>query len=400
MAAHDDVDAVRVVYSFTLGADVVELAVRVPNGSEGIPSIADLSHPGGRFEREIRDLFGVTPVGHPLPKRLVRHDNWPVGHYPMLRDVEASPAFQPATGDYPFVQVTGDGVYEIPVGPIHAGLIEPGHFRFSVVGESILRMKARLWFLYRGVEKVFEGRQPADSIALAERISGDTAVGHALAYARAVEAALGLTVSPGVDAVRLTLVELERLHNHVADIGMIFNDVAYGIANAHCQVQRERLLRHHAQLTGHRLLRGGITLGRVRLVGDVDLTLLADVGAEVANIVEMALLNRVVQDRLTGTSVLSATQAKTMQTLGFVARASGLAVDARLAESHPLLADFEPIVETDGDVKARLMVRVREVQQSLELIAKLASSGLTSSTGASPDRSRCRWRTRSCRTSR
>ena len=227
-----------------------------------VPTIADLSYPGGRFEREIRDLFGVEPRDHPLPRRLVRHAHWPRAWHPLLGarspQTDAVPDFGEDLSTFPFLEVGGDGVYEIPVGPVHAGLIEPGHFRFSVVGETIVRMKARLWYLHRGVERLFEGRTPDDGVVLAERISGDTAVGHTLAYALACEEALGLVVPPRDQVVRALLLELERMHNHAADLGMILNDVAFGLANVHLQRVRENLLRLNESVTGHRLLRGGV----------------------------------------------------------------------------------------------------------------------------------------------
>ena len=164
----------------------------------------------------------------------------------MRRDADPTRDFDPDVGSFPFLEVEGAGVYEIPVGPVHAGLIEPGHFRFSVVGETILRMKARLWFVHRGIEKLFEGRPPAAAIEIAERISGDTAVGHALAFAMAVEDAAGIAVTEKDRCVRALLLELERLYNHVADLGALCNDVGFGIANAHAQRMREPLLRLNA----------------------------------------------------------------------------------------------------------------------------------------------------------
>ena len=267
----------------------------------------------------------------------------------------------------------GDGVYEIPVGPVHAGLIEPGHFRFSVVGETIVRMKARLWFLHRGVEKLFEGKWPQDGIALAERISGDTAVGHSLAYAMAVEQALGLQVTPEERAQRAVLLELERLHNHVSDIGAIVNDVGYSIIHSHTQQLREQLLRHNKHVTGHRLLRGAVTIGGARLLGAPDLDLVARVSTTMAELVDLALSNHVVHDRLTGTAVLDTEQAYLLGTLGYVARASGLPTDARLDHPFTDLADaFTPATQDTGDVMARFLVRAEEVRASANLIVAYA----------------------------
>lgn len=375
VAGHHDPDGIRIVHTYLTPAQPPhEVETTIADGAEGVPSLAAFSFPIGRFEREVRDLYGVTPIGHPLPRRLIRHGHWPTGYYPMRHDAPAHPEFEEDTGSFPFLQVTGAGVYEIPVGPVHAGLIEPGHFRFSVVGETILRMKARLWFLHRGIERLFEGRLPQEGIELAERISGDTAVGHGLAYTLAVEQALGIDVEPEDVRSRSLLLELERLHNHVADIGAIVNDVGYGIIHAQAQIQRERLLRHHRHLTGHRLLRGAVAPGATVLRRPPDLDLVADVAHETAQIVDLALGHGTVLDRLTGTSKLPLEDARRIGVLGYVAKASGLEVDAR--RDHPLGADlpgFEPVVEVGGDVLARFLVRAREVQQSAGLIAALAT---------------------------
>ena len=384
VAGHHDESGIRIVHTYlTPGRPPQEVETTVAHGADGIPSLAALSYPAGRFEREVRDLYGVTPLGHPLPRRLVRHGHWPAGYYPMRHDALAHPEFEEDTGSFPFLEVTGDGVYEIPVGPVHAGLIEPGHFRFSVVGETILRMKARLWFVHRGIERLFEGRRPEEGVELAERISGDTAVGHTLAYTLAVEQALGIECAPEDLRARSLLLELERLHNHVADLGAIVNDVGYGIVHAQTQVQRERLLRHHKEVTGHRLLRGAIAPGVTLLRRPPDLDLVADVAEQTAAIVELALGNDVVRDRLTGTSPLTTEDARHLGVLGYVAKASGVPIDAR--RDHPLGTDLptvEPVVETSGDVLARFLVRAREVQQSARLIAELAT-GSAHGTGRS-----------------
>jgi Ni,Fe-hydrogenase III large subunit/Ni,Fe-hydrogenase III component G len=374
VAAHEDTDEFRVVYAFFRAVgERCEITLSVPRSDAWIPTLADVSYPAGRFEREIRDLFGITPVGHPLPHRLVRHGHWPTGWHPMLRDAGPTPPLEPDVGSYPFGEVRGDGVYEIPVGPIHAGLIEPGHFRFSVVGETILRMKARLWFLHRGLEKLFEGRHPAAGIELAERVSGDTAVGHTVAFLMAVEDAVGIEVPEHVRARRAMLLELERLHNHIADLGAIANDVGFGIAHVHAQRLRETLLRHNKALTGHRLLRGALSLGDAQLLREPDLDLVRSVAGEAADIVGITLGHPVVSDRMTGTAVLSTQQAATIGALGYVARASGLRVDARV--DHPLIdlgPGFAPVIERDGDVRARYLVRAGETAQSPDLLSHLA----------------------------
>jgi Ni,Fe-hydrogenase III large subunit/Ni,Fe-hydrogenase III component G len=381
VAGHDDGQAgLRVVYAFlATGEPAVELHLRTGRDAPVVPTLAGLSYPASRFERELHDLFGIVPVGHPLPQRLLLHGHWPRGWHPLRADAAADPVFEPDVGSFPFLEVEGQGVYEIPVGPVHAGLIEPGHFRFSVVGETILRMKARLWFLHRGVERLFEGRTPQEAIALAERISGDTAVGHALAFAMAVEAASGITVQESDLLVRALLLELERLHNHIADLGALANDVGFGIAQAHALRLRERLLRLAAATTGHRLLRGGIIVGGSRIHALPDPAALRATAVEVAELVEVTLTHAVVRDRFTGTAVLPRDQAEAMGTLGYVARASGVDVDARRDQPFVDLGEsFTVVVEDSADVLGRYLVRAREaaisVAVAVDLIARLGGA--------------------------
>ena len=326
----------------------------------------------------MRDLYGITPVDHPLPRRLVRHQHWPKGWYPMRSDAGPPPPFGSEDEPYPFTTVQGPGVYEIPVGPIHAGLIEPGHFRFSVVGETILKLKARLWFVHRGIEKHAEGRTIADVLALTERVSGDTSVGHAVAFSLAVEEALGWTVGPDAHLMRAALLELERLYNHVTDIGALCNDVGQGLLNAHALALRERLLRLNAEVTGSRLLRGAVVPGGARLRALPTVEMLDRVDADAARIVALALDHDVVRDRFTGTAVLETRKAADIGTLGYVARASGLQVDAR--HDHPfteLTADLGLVTRQDGDVMARFLMRAEEVHASVELLRTLVVLGTT-----------------------
>ncbi|WP_328935107.1 MULTISPECIES: NADH-quinone oxidoreductase subunit C [unclassified Streptomyces] len=374
VAAHHDENAVRLVYLFVSGPPDtrIELHVRLDPGHPEVPSLAHLSFPAGRFEREMHDLHGIVPLDHPQPRRLVRHFHWPKGWYPMHPDAGDPPAFGEPEGPYPFLEVTGDGVYEIPVGPVHAGIIEPGHFRFSVVGESILKLKARLWFVHKGIEKLFQGRSVAAGLPLAERISGDTAVGHALAYCLAVEEATGAAVPEQAQCARALLLELERLHNHVADLGMLCNDVGHGILNAHAQRVREQLLRLNDTVTGHRLLRGGVIPGGSALRTLPSRTQLEAIGDDIRDIVRLALGHSTVHDRFTGTAILRNEAARDIGCLGYVARASGLNQDARIA--HPFAPHGHPVnvpVHTSGDVLARFLVRAEEIDASLALIREL-----------------------------
>jgi Ni,Fe-hydrogenase III large subunit/Ni,Fe-hydrogenase III component G len=374
VAAHEDPDAFRVVYLFTAGHPDrrIELVLRTERDKPAVPTLASLSFPAGRFEREMRDLYGIVPLHHPLPRRLVRHQHWPRGWYPMRSDAGPPPPFGSTDEPYPFLNVQGPGVYEIPVGPVHAGLIEPGHFRFSVVGETILKLKARLWFTHKGIEKLAEGRTPADALPLAERVCGDTTVGHTLAFCLAVEDAYDWAVPAQAGLQRAVVLELERLYNHVADLGALCNDVGYGVLNAHALRVREQLLRLNADVTGHRLLRGAVMPGGAQVRALPGLDQLVAIAADVAEIVELALGNSVVRDRFTGTAVLSGDQVRDIGALGYVARASGVDIDARRDHPfHDATAQVAAVTRGDGDVLARFLVRAGEIQASVALLERL-----------------------------
>ena len=371
VAAHDDGATLRVVYLFLAGSPDrrVELQVTLPADDPALPSLASLSFPTSRFEREMHDLYGIVPVNHPLPRRLVRHAHWPAGWYPMRHNAGPPPPFT-ITEAFPFLAVVGDGVYEIPVGPVHAGTIEPGHFRMSVVGESILKLKARLWFTHRGVEKLFEGLDATGAVHLAERISGDTSAAHALAHSLAVEDALGITMPEPAQRLRALILELERLYNHAADLGALANDVGFSLANAHALHIREQLLRINNATTGHRLLRGAISPGAVELLTLPDPAQLTRLAEDLAEIAQLTLDNTVIRDRFTGTAVLTHRQARDLGCLGYVARASGVATDARL--DHPTCdLPVTPLTKTSGDVLARFTLRAGEFAASTQLATHL-----------------------------
>jgi Ni,Fe-hydrogenase III large subunit/Ni,Fe-hydrogenase III component G len=357
-----------------------------------IPSLATFHYPASRFERELFDLFGIRALGHPDPRPLVRHAFWPEDYFPLRKDA-APREFRDDGQAFPFRQVGGEGVYEIPVGPVHAGIIEPGHFRFSVVGETIIDMKSRLYFTHKGTEKLFENRAPDEGVELAERVSGDTSVGHALAYCQAVEALAGTVVPSRAQYLRVILLELERLYNHVGDFGMIANDTGFAAAHSHCFRIRERLFRLNKRLAGHRLLRGTLAPGGVRMDLAPGLDLVAEVRGALTDfeeIVEIALGNTLVADRLEGTGRLTLETARDHGALGYVARGSGLDADVR--RDHPFAAYGElafrvPVLDS-GDVKARTLVRVEEARESVKLVRQavegLPGGPLSSRVGALP----------------
>ena len=369
-----DIGAFEVYYLFAHPTENWFLHARKILAAEA-PTVASLGifhHPASLFEQEMYDLFGIIATNHPDPRPLVRHAFWPADFFPLRKDARAGD-FADDGRPFPFVEVEGEGVYEIPVGPVHAGVIEPGHFRFAVVGETIINMRARLYYTHKGTERLFEGRAPTAGVELAERVSGDTTIGHSMAYCQALEAGAGATVPARARYLRVVLLEMERLYNHVADFGMIANDTGFAFAHAHCFRIRERLLRLNKRLTGNRLLRGGIVPGGVGhdlapgldLAGEVEAAL-----ADFEEIVALSLASSLVQDRLEGTGMLTTRTACDHGVLGYVARASG--IDADVRRDHPFAAygalSFRVPVFTSGDVKARTMVRVEEARESVRLI--------------------------------
>jgi Ni,Fe-hydrogenase III large subunit/Ni,Fe-hydrogenase III component G len=342
-----------------------------------IPSLAVQSFAASLFEREVHDLFGIVPDGHPDLRRLALHQFWPRGYHPLRRDVAPRTDFRDEGQPFPFRRVEGEGIFEITVGPVHAGIIEPGHFRFSVEGDTIANLEIRLGFVHKGIEKLFETLPLAKTCELAERISGDTSVGHAVAHCRALETLAGCAVPPRGLALRAVLLELERLYNHAGDIGMIVNDTGFAFGHAHCFRLREELLRLNERLTGHRLLRGAVVPGGIAgatATPPADLARSVDhVVRELVDVSRLSLDNTMVLERLQGTGRLTTKTAREMQVVGMVARASGIDADARRDAPfapYDALTVKVPVYDT-GDVWARTMVRLDEARESARLIAEL-----------------------------
>jgi Ni,Fe-hydrogenase III large subunit len=353
--------------------------IGVPTERPSFPSLATRSFAASRFEREIQDLFGLSAADHPDPRRLALHQFWPEGYHPLRRDVAARDDVTDDGRPFPFRRVDGTGIFEITVGPVHAGIIEPGHFRFSVEGEAIVNLETRLGFVHKGTEKLFESLPLARAPELAERISGDTSVGHALALCQALETLSGCHIPARAAWLRVLALELERLYNHVGDVGMIVNDTGYAFGHAHCFRLREQLLRLNARLTGHRLLRGAIVPGGV--AGTLATAALERparelqrIASEFFQVARLALDNTMVLERLQGTGRLTPRTAREMQVVGLVARASGINADARrdapFAAYGPLGVRV-PVYDT-GDVWARTMVRLDEARESVRLIDEVA----------------------------
>jgi Ni,Fe-hydrogenase III large subunit/Ni,Fe-hydrogenase III component G len=377
-----DVDgAFTLVYVFAppTGRVTATVLVSVSPGAPSFPSIATRSFAASRFERDVHDLFGLVPTGHPDLRRLALHQFWPEGYHPLRRDVAPRADVRDDGQPFPFRRVEGEGIFEITVGPVHAGIIEPGHFRFSVEGETIINLETRLGFVHKGTEKLFETLPFERTWALAERVSGDTTVGHALAYCQALEALGDCAIPPRAACLRTILLELERLSNHVGDVGMIVNDTGFAFGHAHCFRLREELLRLNERFAGHRLLRGTVVPGGVAgPCSDADPAALATaveaVMREFADVAAGSLENTMVHERLQGTGRLTPRTAREMQVVGLVARASGLDADVRRDAPFAAYGALDPRIPVldGGDAWARTVLRIEEARESVRLLRAAA----------------------------
>ena len=354
-----------------------------------LPSQATVYPAASRSERHTQDLFGINFSGHPDNRPWTRHKAWPKQSYPLRKDfpIQGEPqAVTPPDLDYQFVKAYGAGVYEIPVGPVHAGIIEPGHFRFQAVGELILNLEERLGYVHKGIEKIAEGRTPESLARLAGRISGDTTVGHAWAACMAMEKAAGVTIPPRAALIRGILAERERIANHLGDIGAICNDVAFVFAQMQFTRLRELWLRTHATVFGHRLMMdriipGGVACDISAEAGQSMLKEICGLRAELAEIVPALDLNTSLEDRLYTAGYLAPEIAAAFGAVGYVARASGQRFDVRRAAPYPPYdqATFKVPQETQGDIAARVWIRIKEIKAALKLIeqfiGRLASGG-------------------------
>jgi len=360
------------------GADYLILRTRVPVATPLLPSHAP-HYPGAdRMERHAQDLFGVVFSDHPDPRRWVRHLAWPDRHFPLRKQFPAAgePAGQtPPDADYRFLQVQGAGVHEIPVGPVHAGIIEPGHFRFQAVGEDVLRLEARLGYVHKGVEKIAEGRDVHGLVRLAARVSGDSCVAHAWAACMALERAAGAQVPARGLALRAIMAERERVANHLGDVGAICNDVGFGFVHVQLGRLRELWQRDSARVFGHRLMMDRVVPGGVEVdPGPREVQplrrALPRLRAELVRLQDILEDHPSLEDRLVDTGRLAPETARSLGALGYVGRASGQGFDLRRDRPYPPYDTLEvrvPVYQ-EGDVAARVRVRLRETLVSLELL--------------------------------
>ncbi len=364
-------------YTFAHDLEKFSVTVGCPVGADQplFPSITPDVPAAHWYEREIRDLFGLEPQGHPDTRRLALHKDWPKRVYPLRRDFPLGTEVPRTGGQFSFKQVQGEGVMQIPVGPIHAGIIEPGHFRFSAVGENIINLEARLFYTHRGMEKLGEGRTPEQGLLLAERICGACSFSHAAAYCQAVEKLGGVKIPVRAEFIRTVALELERLYNHVGDVGNICAGIGFAFGTMHGARLKEDLLQLNEKVFGSRFLRGINTPGGVRRdLSTASQALLSktltSLSGDFRELTEILLSTESYLDRVQGTGVLKQQVAADLHAVGPAARAAGIDRDARRDYPHEAYdrVSFKVPVYHRGDVLARVRVRIDEVFESVEII--------------------------------
>jgi Ni,Fe-hydrogenase III large subunit len=336
-----------------------------------VPSLAVFHAPALRLERTIADLFGLEMVGLPDHRPWLDHGRWP------LRTPLAQPSLvvrqsAGASERYHFLEAEGPSLHQIPVGPVHAGIIEPGHFRFTASGEMIVRLEERLGYTHKGIERLLYTKTIEEGARIAARVSGDSTVAYSFAYARALEAALDFQPPPRALGLRAIMAELERIANHLGDFGAICNDAAFSMMHAECGILREETLRASATAFGHRLMMdrivpGGVATDLTPEAQEILLALTKRLRRQFPELIELYDNTASLQDRTVGTGVVSAALAAEFAAPGYVGRASGRAFDARVSLPYPPYdtLPIEMAARTEGDVDARVWVRIQEIERSI-----------------------------------
>ena len=342
-------------------------------------------YPGAdRPERHIRDLLGITFTGHPDARRWTRHQAWGETDFPLRADFPRAgrPLAQtPADCHYNFLLAQGSGVYEIPVGPVHAGIIEPGHFRFQAVGETVLRLEERLAYTHKGIEKIAQGRDAAGLARLAARVSGDSTVAHSWAACQAMERAAGLVVPPRALWLRALLCERERVANHLGDMGGMLNDIGFAFGAVQFGRLRESWQRVSNEVFGHRFMMDCIVPGGISVDLDQRFNQTLREEASAMRLQVNKLMNIIndlpsVEDRVRGAGVLKPEYAKALGCMGYVGRASGLDFDVRRDAPYAPYDQLSVKVPLHhyGDVNGRARTRLEEMAASFDLIEAMLAA--------------------------
>ncbi|MDG6994875.1 MAG: NADH-quinone oxidoreductase subunit C [Nitrososphaerota archaeon] len=389
-------------YVFELGlngyakdAFVFATAEMNPPQSSAFPSIALQIPSAALYEREIMDMFGLVPVGNPDTRPLVLHEHWPRGVYPLRKEFDIlTKTTMDRSTNYDFAKVDGEGVCEIPVGPVHAGIIEPGHFRFSILGENILNLETRLFYTHKGVEKLAETMTLEDAVLLSERIAGDESVANSTAYCQAVEKIADFKPTRRAARIRAMCAEMERIYNHIGTLAGISTDVGFAYGASRLNILKERMMQLNEKISGSRLLFGVNRIGGVGINPREEETkelqaTCTSVQKDFDKVILMLKNKSSFVDRLLRTGAVSREVATDLQIVGVAARCAGVDIDTRI--DHPYAAYDEitnkrrgsarervareiELQKRQGDVMARFNLRVEEVTDSLSIVQELSSN--------------------------
>lgn len=368
--------AFKIFYVFGVPRENISIIpfIKLKNKTD-FPSLVSKIHEASLYEREIKTFFGLNPTGHPNPRQFNLHNNWPADVFPLRKDFNWNTRPKTADTPYKFNSVEGEGIYEIPVGPVHAGIIEPGHFRFSVAGEEILLLDARLGYTHKGSEKLFETFPMNDKIRLSERISGDSSFNHSLAFCQALEDLAGIDAPSRAKYLRVIFAELERIANHLNDIGFIMLDTGFNFGGSQCTRLREMTMQWNENLTGSRFLRavnivGGVVKDINNETKDELLGFIKNLLKDFDEIMEIAGGSSILQNRLKETGVLDRQIAQDHGARGIVVRSCGIAFDSRREFPYAAYGEVQtPVaIYSGGDVYSRFMVRIKELRCSVQII--------------------------------
>ncbi|GAX89844.1 NADH-quinone oxidoreductase subunit C [Effusibacillus lacus] len=370
--------ALYYVFSFDQFHHFITVKTRIEEHDPTFPSVAIELPAANWYEREVKDLLGIRPQGHPDPRPLVLHGDWPEELHPLRKEFPVTMQVPRVQSRETFMQYEGEDVTEIPVGPIHAGIIEPGHFRFGAVGDTVLHLDARLFYTHRGLEKASEGMPLRKALFLAERICGVCALSHAVSFAQAVENAGQVEIPPRAKYLRTLFLELERLYNHIGDVGNVCAGFGFAVGISLGARLKEELLQLNERIVGHRYLRGIVDLGGTRIdltpkdCMDIQTTL-QKVEAEFRELVEILLSHEIAVNRMSTTGVLTLGQASDLEVVGVAARASGRNIDVRRDQPYAAYdrVKFDVPTYREGDVLARIRVRIDEAFQSFSIIRQV-----------------------------
>jgi Ni,Fe-hydrogenase III large subunit/Ni,Fe-hydrogenase III component G len=364
------------------------------------PSIVSHISSAFYYEREICDMFGIFAQGNPEARKLVLHEQWPDNVFPLRKDFDTKTKIKsPLKYHHKFIKVEGEGISEIPVGPVHAGIIEPGHFRFSVYGENIVNLETRLYYTHKGIEKLAETMTIDEALLLSERISGDESVANSMAYCQAIERMATIRIPKKAMQIRTICAELERVWNHIGTIAGICTDVGFAYGSSRMNLLKEKVMRINEKLSGSRLLFGINSIGGVKInfkseILNLIIKELSHIHQDFGILVKLLHNMSSFMDRLKGTGSISNQDVIRLGATGVIARCAGVDTDTR--KNHPysyypylnlenIQGIFDKIAfevelnKRKGDALSRFEIRVVEIKHSIDIIQKVATDILDKS---------------------